>query len=39
MSKPAARVSDMHGCLVLATLPGAPGAILPPCQVTELVGG
>ena len=45
MTRPAARLTDMHGCIVPATPgppvppPGTPGPILPPCAVTVLIGG
>ncbi|MFC6640095.1 hypothetical protein GV827_16975 [Sulfitobacter sp. JBTF-M27] len=45
MTKPAARMTDMHGCLIPATPPGVPipppgtpGPILPPCAPTVLIG-
>ncbi len=40
MSKPAARVSDMHTCPMFdGPKPHVGGPILPPCAVTVLTGG
>lgn len=40
MSKPAARVSDMHSCpMVTGTVPHVGGPILPPGAPTVLIGG
>jgi len=40
MSKPAARVSDMHVCpMVTGVVPHVGGPILPPGAVTVLIGG
>lgn len=45
MTFPAARVSDMHGCLIPAPPPappvpppGVPAPVLPPCAITVLIG-
>jgi uncharacterized Zn-binding protein involved in type VI secretion len=39
MSKPAARVTDMHVCpMVTGVVPHVGGPILPPCQPTVLTG-
>lgn len=40
MSKPAARVSDMHVCpMVTALVPHVGGPVLPPGTPTVLIGG
>lgn len=40
MSLPAARVSDMHTCpMVTGIVPHVGGPILPPGQVTVMIGG
>lgn len=39
MSKPAARVTDMHVCpMVTGIVPHVGGPIIPPCEVTVLTG-
>lgn len=40
MSKPAARVGDMHTCpMVTGTVPHVGGPVMPPGCVTVLIGG
>ena len=43
MTTPAARISDMHLCpMVTPMIPPIPhvgGPILPPCEITVLIGG
>lgn len=44
MSRPAARVTDMHACVTPVVpgppaVPPVPAPILPPCAITVLIGG
>lgn len=40
MGSPAARVSDMHSCpMVTGTVPHVGGPVMPPGEVTVLIGG
>jgi uncharacterized Zn-binding protein involved in type VI secretion len=40
MSKPAARITDMHTCpMVTGLVPHVGGPIIPPCAVTVHIGG
>ncbi len=39
MGQPAARISDMHVCPMTTGVPHVGGPILPPGEVTVLIGG